>query len=88
MHSYNLKLVKHYFHPLTKTHMSRQEEHELTHATQITVSFRSTQGIKNYLSQPKKRKKERSVQTFNLLLTQVIPLNHISLNNRSIMCFQ
>lgn len=44
--------------------MSRQEEHELTHATQITVSFRSTQGIKNYLSQPKKKKKRKKCPNF------------------------
>lgn len=46
--------------------MSRQEEHELTHATQITVSFRSTQGIKNYLSQPKKKEKKKEVPKLSI----------------------
>lgn len=41
-----------------------------------------------FLNNKKKILQEKKVQTFNLLLTQVIPLNHISLNNRSIMCFQ
>lgn len=47
-----------------KTRMLRQEEHELTHATQITVSFRSTQGIEKYLSQPKKEKKKKKCPKF------------------------
>lgn len=70
--------------------MLRQEEHELSYATQITVSFRSIQGTEKYLSQEKKKKKKwkKSVQTFNLLLTEVMTLNHISSNNRSIKCFQ
>lgn len=41
-----------------------------------------------FLNNNKKILQEKKVQTFNLLLTQAIPLNHISLNNRSIMCFQ
>lgn len=41
-----------------------------------------------FLNNNKKILQEKKVQTFNLLLTQVIPLNNISLNNRSIMCFQ
>lgn len=55
-----------------------------------SVSFRYTQGIKKYLSQEKKKKscRKKTVQTFNLLLTQVIPLNNIWLNNRSTMYFQ
>lgn len=49
-----------------KAHMLRQEEHELSYAAQITVSFRPIQGTEKYLSPEKKEKNEKKVSKLSI----------------------